>query len=85
MAESRTELRELTDDELIEKYDQTARNTQVGLRHWADELNRRSQKRQTDSMLRLTRSINRMTVVITVATVMNVTIALGMLVAMTQT
>ena len=84
MAQPLSELRALTDEEVIRRYDQQAQSTLVGLQHWADELNRRYQERQTNSMLAFTEKINRMTLVITVATIVNVAIALGMLVAMTQ-
>ena len=84
MAESLAELRGLTDDEVVRRYDQQAQRTQVGLQHWSDELNRRYQERQTDSMLGFTKWITRMTIVITVATLSNVVIAIGMLVVMIQ-
>ena len=68
-------LRSLSDDELINLYDEQARRTDVGIDHYLDELNRRPQDRQTDSMLRFTRSITVMTIVVTVATLVNVALS----------
>ena len=76
MAESLAELRALSDDEVVERYDKQARTTVVGLNFWMEELNRRYQQRQTDSMLRLTKWITLMTVIVTIATLVNVGIAL---------
>ena len=82
MAGTLAQLRELTDAEVVKAYDRQAQSTPVGLQHWADELNRRHQERQTDSILRLTKWITGMTIVITVATLVNVGIAICMLVIM---
>ena len=77
MAESLAELRALSDDEVVRKYDDQSSRTVVGLNYWMDELNRRYQQRQTDSMLRLTKWITSMTVIVTVATLVNVGIAIS--------
>ena len=82
MAESLAELRALPDDELVRRYDNQASGTLVGLNYWMDELNRRYHERQTDAMLRFTRGVTHMTAVITIATLVNVGIAVGMLVVM---
>lgn len=85
MAESIQDLRDLTDEELIGRHDNLARNTVVGTQHYLDELNRREQKRQTEAMIGLTRSINRMTVVVTFAAVLGVSISAAMLMLMIDT
>ena len=82
MAESVNDLRALSDDELIRRYDGLARNTVVGTQHYLDELSRRYQVRQTEAMLALTKWITRMTVVITVAAILSVGISIAMLVVM---
>ena len=96
MSESFSELRALTDEQLIEKHDQRAKTTTVGTQHYLDELNRRHQDRQTEAMLGYTRQmlgytdrmhgytnwIKRMTIAITVATLTNLGIAVGMLAVM---
>ena len=82
MAESVPDLRGLTDEELIGRHDELARNTVVGTQHYLDELNRREQKRQTEAMIGLTRSINVMTVVVTVAAVLGVSISAATLTLM---
>ena len=84
MALSLSDLRSLTDDELVERHDSQAKTTVVGTQYFLDELNRRYQERQTKAMLRFTKWITVMTVVITSATVINLGVAVGMLVLMTQ-
>ncbi len=72
---SLTELRAMSDDELIEKHDLLAKNTIVGTQHFLDEVARREQSKQTEAMLSYTRRITWMTVVITLATIINLVIA----------
>ena len=84
MALSLSALQNLTDDELVERYDAQLKTTIVGTQYYMDELNRRYQGRQTKSMLKFTKWITVMTVVITSATLINLGIAIGMLVVMVQ-
>ncbi len=79
MAETIAELHALTDGALIRKHDEKAGSTYVHTKHYLDELNRRYQRRQTDSMLGLTRCITALTFVVTFATIVNVLIATGVL------
>ena len=79
MALSLSELRNLTDDELVEKYDHQAKSTVVGTQYFIDELNRRYQERQTTAMLRFTKWITAMTIVITIATLSNVGLTVALL------
>lgn len=72
MSESFKELTELPDDEVVRRHDDHAKGTGVFSEHYMDELNRRHQKRQTDSMLRFTKWITFMTIVVTLATLVNV-------------
>ena len=58
MALRLAELQELSDDEVTKRYDKIAKHTQVGTQYYMDELNRRYQERQTDSMLRFTKWIS---------------------------
>ena len=58
-------LREMCYDEVVALYDKHAGHTHVGLNHYRDELVRRDQERQTDAMLRYTRWITLMTVIMT--------------------
>ena len=69
------ELRSLSDDEIVKRYDEQAKTTAVGTGYFEDELNRRFQERQTNAMLRLTKWIGCMTFVVTVATLVNVILA----------
>ena len=71
MSETVAKLREISDDELVRLHDAHAKNTVVGTAHYLAELGRRDQQRATDAMLRYTRQMTRMTVVITIATIIN--------------
>lgn len=75
-------LREMTEEELIRRYDELAQNTAVGLDFVLNELVRRQQSKQTDAMmhqsdvmLRYTKWIVWMTIIVTVATLINLYIA----------
>ena len=78
------ELRALTKDQVIEKHDahidEARRSNKHGVRLvwlrraqvYADELSRRENVRQGETMEKLTRSLNRLTWVITAATIIGV-------------
>lgn len=68
------ELRALSDDELVEKYDNTANHTSVGLNYYAEELNRRSNEKTNDVMIKCTKWITAMTFIMMIATIVNVII-----------
>lgn len=72
MAHSIEELKKLSDDELIRKHDEEAKNTVVGTRYYVDEIRYREQARLTSVMLRLTVAIFVLTGIVTVATLYNV-------------
>lgn len=72
MAETISELRALSDEDLIERHDRHAPNIQVATGHYLQELYRRDQIRLEKVMLTYTRLITAMTAVITVATIINV-------------
>ena len=76
MAETVAELRAMSENELIKNHDAHARSVQVGTNHYLRELHRRDQMHLSKQMLRYTRSMTWMTVIITVATLMNVGIFL---------
>ncbi len=73
-AETITELREMNDDELIEKHDELAKATVVGTQHYLQEIYRRDQERVAEKMLHYTKWIGVMTGVVTIATIVNVII-----------
>ena len=79
MALSLSDLQNLTDDELVEWHDSQAKTTVVGIQYFLDELNRRYQERQTKAMLRFTKWITVMTVVITLATLAGVGLTVAVL------
>jgi hypothetical protein len=76
MAETIEDLRRLPAEEVIRRHDQLARNTSVGTKHYLNELTRRDAVRQGERMERLTASINRLTWIITVATIIGVILTL---------
>ena len=82
--ESFSELREMSEEEVEARHDYTVqadyRHEQVyKVQRYVIELNRRTQERQTESMLLLTKRITRMTYAITLATLVNVGIAAALL------
>jgi hypothetical protein len=79
VAETIAELRSLPDEEIIRRHDALTSHTVVGTQHYLDELARRDAVRQGKRMEALTRSINVLTVVITIATVIGVALTAGSL------
>ncbi len=63
------QLRQMTDAEIVERYNGAARNTQVGTGFWLQEMSRRQTDRQTRAMLLLTIAIAAFTVVSTICTI----------------
>ena len=76
MSETISQLRSISDEELIRLHDYKAQSTEVGTNHYLTELHRRDQNRATDAMLRYTKQLTWMTIVITIATIIN-TILVG--------
>ena len=72
MTPTHEKLQELSDEDLIHEYNQTARNTVVGINFYTEELARRRASRQNDEMIKINKSVKNMTVLITVLTVINV-------------
>jgi len=73
-SESYKELENLSEKDLIDKHDKLSKDTVVGTRHYLDELYRRTQIRQTKTMLRYTKWMLAFTIVITLATFINVSV-----------
>ena len=73
-------LRSMTKEELIRSHDSEVQNRAAHYNIYLDELRRRETLRQGERMETLTRSINRLTWVITGATIIGVALtALGLL------
>jgi len=72
MAETIEELRSLPDEDIIRRHDARTQNTVVGTKHYLNELARRDMERQGERMEKLTRSMNRLTIVVTIVTVLGV-------------
>ncbi|MBS4032636.1 MAG: hypothetical protein KGZ63_14640 [Clostridiales bacterium] len=77
MSRKLKELRELTDEQIVEMYDEVSSHTSVGLDYYAEELNRRSNEKTNKIIEKCTIWITIMTAVILIATIANVIIALG--------
>jgi hypothetical protein len=67
----------MSDAELIAGHDHLAGSTVVGVNYYLNELARRDQDRQTQTMLRYTRWITLMTGVIVVATILSLMVSLA--------
>ena len=65
MAKKLKELRQMSEDEVMEAHDVEAKSTIVGVDYWLNELQRREQLRDTKTMRNLTWSIFSLTLVIT--------------------
>ena len=71
MTRSIRELRGASEKELIQEHDELAKNTLPGVDYYLNELARRESARQQATMIRLTYAIAAMTLVVTVATIVN--------------
>ena len=83
MARTWTELRSLSDEELIAEHDKLAQLTGVGLGYYLEEMRFRHLNRDSERMLNYTQTIlgytkwvKWMTVIITVATIISVVVVL---------
>ncbi|MYA78779.1 MAG: hypothetical protein F4132_00290 [Gemmatimonadetes bacterium] len=74
MAMSYSEISRLSKEELIERYDQTASNTVIGLEFLKQEIWRRDSDRLSESMVKMTKRIQWLTIAITILTVLNVVV-----------
>ena len=74
---SLTELRALSESEIIERYDQLAAQTVVGTAFYLDELRARGLERSTRMMTRLTQWIFALTAVVTLATLVQLYLAIA--------
>lgn len=59
----------LTDEQVIEKYDEHAQRTAVGISYYCDELNRRSNEKTNKIMIRCTIAITFMTAVMLISNI----------------
>jgi hypothetical protein len=76
MAKSFQKLRELSNEELINQYDQKAVSTSIGLNFLANEIQRRENKETNKEIVRLTALMKNLTIAITFLTIVNVLILL---------
>jgi hypothetical protein len=84
MAETLAGLRSLSDEDIIARHDRAAEHTSVGVVYYLAELGRRDQNRQTEAMLAYTRSIKTLTLIVTIATIVNVLVAVAAVCATMQ-
>jgi hypothetical protein len=76
IAHSLKNLREMSEEKLINLHDQAAENTVTGVNYYLDELARRSQNKQTETMLLYTKRMLWLTVFIAILTIVNVVVVL---------
>ncbi len=72
MAQSYEDLRRFSKEEVVELYNRAAPNVQLGLAFYRDELAHREVEEQNQRIIKMTRGIWVMTLVITVTTIVNV-------------
>lgn len=75
MAPSHVDLANLSDDELVARYNTLASTTVVGTQFYLDELTRRRMSKESARMLTLTQTMERLTWVILILTVINIVVA----------
>lgn len=73
------QLRSMTDEELIIEHDKTSKGTLMGVSYYLEELSRRTNERLSTSMLNYTKAITILTIVITIATFINIWMAFKLL------
>ncbi|DAB38558.1 MAG: hypothetical protein A2023_00435 [Sulfuricurvum sp. GWF2_44_89] len=66
------ELEKFSDQDLIEKYNEIAQSTVVGTAFYREEYVRRQTAKQTNEMMAINKSMQRMTIAITILTIVNV-------------
>lgn len=71
------QLKDMSDDDLIEFYDAKAQNTEVGISFYLDELRNRETARLNKKIVVMTRWITVLTIIITLATIVNVIVFLN--------
>ena len=83
MADSWAELQRISDVELIRRYDETAKQTQLGLDYYRQEIMLRSQERVDRAMMRYTKQVTILTwVTVALAAVAVVISLLSLLVSL---
>ena len=68
------ELRGMGKDKLIEEHDNLAKHAQPSVSYYLEEIYRRDQEESTNNMLCFTKRIYLLTVIITIATIINISI-----------
>ena len=71
MAQSYTELRSTSTEELVRTYDEIAAHTQLGLDFYREEIARRDAAKETARIIEMTQHMRNLTVVVTVLTLLN--------------
>jgi len=74
MTRSIRELRDASNKELIQEHDEIATHTVAGVDYYLNELARRQSASQQATMIRLTYAIAAMTLVVTIATIVNLVV-----------
>lgn len=80
MSETLKDLRSLSYEKIISRYDNVAKRTVVTRDHYLNEITRRNQEKQTNAMLKYTKWITIMTGVISISTIVNVIVAFKLII-----
>jgi len=72
MSHTIKELQEMSDEQIVTEHDRLAQETSIGIKYFLHEVERRAQNRQTEAMLLYARRMSKLTVLITILTVVNV-------------
>lgn len=76
MAYSLKDIRGLSDGQLIEEHDNCAASTANHIHYFLEEIKRRDQNRQTETIIKYTRQMLILTVIIAILTVANVAVVI---------
>ncbi len=76
-ANSLSELKSISDEDLVLAYDREAKRTAVGINFYLEEIRYREATKLNQRVERLTRLMTVLTVIITIATILNVAVFLN--------
>jgi len=65
-------LRDIPIEELIRRYDKIANNTGEGINYYLNEIARRDQEKHSKTILKYTKRIALMTLIVTISTIINI-------------
>ncbi|MGE3062973.1 MAG: hypothetical protein AB7T10_05000 [bacterium] len=76
MSKLYADLRKMTKDELVKNHDIVSQKTMVGISYWLNEIERRDREDHEKIMFDYTKQIKTMTLIMTIATILNIFISI---------